>query len=132
MTHRLGVSTVSFSPDGSRVLTTSTDRTARVWDVQTGQPVGEPMTHGGAVNSASFSPDGTRVVTASRDNTARVWNALWPSVSRSRTLLSEVCARKLRGEARKITQADVLASPVLTTARIGEDVCEGIPPASTP
>ena len=64
-----------FSPDGARVVTTSEDRTARVWDAATGKQIGKPLQHEGAVKSAAFSPDGARVVTASVDNTARVWDA---------------------------------------------------------
>jgi WD40 repeat protein len=30
----------AWSPDGTRLLTTSNDRTARIWDATTGQPVG--------------------------------------------------------------------------------------------
>ena len=73
--HTDTVISASFSPDGKRVVTASGDKTARVWDADTGKPVGEPMTHGEAVHSASFSPDGKRVVTASWDKTARVWDA---------------------------------------------------------
>ena len=69
------VVSASFSPDAKRVVTASMDKTARVWDADTGTPVGEPMTHGAAVSSARFSPDGKRVVTASWDKTARVWDA---------------------------------------------------------
>ena len=58
----------SFSPDGSRIVTASNDRTARVWDAASG---GE-LARFGDVNSASFSPDRARIVTASGD-TARVW-----------------------------------------------------------
>ncbi|TMQ09207.1 MAG: CHAT domain-containing protein [Deltaproteobacteria bacterium] len=64
-----------FSPDGTRVVTASSDRTARVWDAATGKPLTTPMVHQHTVWSAAFSPDGTRVVTASSDWTARVWDA---------------------------------------------------------
>ena len=65
----------AFSPDGTRVVTASHDKTARVWDVATGTPVTEPLVHQAEVETAAFSPDGTRVVTASADHTARIWNA---------------------------------------------------------
>jgi len=63
-----------FSPDGLRILTGSHDRTARVWDAQTGQPLSESLLHGGPVMSARFSPDGRRIVTASFNKKARVWD----------------------------------------------------------
>src|SRR6266550_174040 len=66
---------VSFSPDGRRVVTASDDKTARVWDAESGKPIGDLLRHEGAVNAASFSPDGRRIVTASWDNTVRVWDA---------------------------------------------------------
>jgi len=66
---------VAFSPDGTRIVTASWDKTARVWDALTGKPVTSPLEHQAAVSSAVFSPDGTRVVTASDDKTARVWDA---------------------------------------------------------
>ena len=75
VTHQGAVTNVAYSRDGSRFVTASRDKTAHVWDTDTGKPVGAPMTHGDAVRSASFSPDGKRVVTASSDNTARVWDA---------------------------------------------------------
>jgi hypothetical protein len=65
----------SFSPDGSRIVTASSDTTARVWDARTGEPLAKPFQHQGRVSAASFSPDGSRIVTASFDKTARVWDA---------------------------------------------------------
>jgi WD40 repeat protein/serine/threonine protein kinase len=62
-----------FSPDSTRVVTASDDRTARVWDAATGRPLSPPLPHDHEVNVAAFSPDGTRVITASDDRTARIW-----------------------------------------------------------
>jgi hypothetical protein len=78
MRHEGEVNTAAFSPDGTRVLTASADRTARLWDAASGAPMGEPMRHGGRVNTAAFSPDGRRVLTASADGTARLWDVGWP------------------------------------------------------
>ncbi len=72
--HQDKVMSAAFSPDGTRVVTASSDKTARVWDVATGKPLTRPLEHQGRVWSAAFSPDGTRVVTASDDKTARVWD----------------------------------------------------------
>jgi WD40 repeat protein/tetratricopeptide (TPR) repeat protein len=73
--HDRTVTHAVFSPDGSQVLTTSEDHTARLWDTVTGRPVIPPIRHAGHVWYAAFSPDGHRVVTASRDSTASVWDA---------------------------------------------------------
>ena len=64
-----------FSPDGRRIVTASDDRTGRVWDATTGQPLSPPLRHQGGVAWAMFSPDGRRIVTASDDRTGRVWDA---------------------------------------------------------
>ena len=73
LSHEKTVTSASFSPDGTRVVTASEDGTARIWETASGQPVGTPLRHEKTVTSASFSPDGTRVVTASADGTARIW-----------------------------------------------------------
>jgi len=73
--HEASVAKAAFSPDGTRVVTASDDKTARVWDVATGVPVTPPLKHQGQVYSAVFSHDGKRVVTASGDGTAQVWDA---------------------------------------------------------
>jgi WD40 repeat protein len=65
---------VAFSPDGQRIVTASADNTARIWDVDTGQPLRVLSGHTGPVRSVAFSPNGRRIVTASYDKTARVWD----------------------------------------------------------
>lgn len=67
---------VSFSPDSKRLLTASEDKTARVWDIETGIEVTVCKGHDGPVKAACFSQDGLRIVTVSEDNTARVWDAV--------------------------------------------------------
>lgn len=74
--HESGVSSASFSPDGSRIVTASDDCTARIWDVATGLPVTPPLQHGReGVSDASFSPDGRLLITSSGGAHVRVWDA---------------------------------------------------------
>ncbi len=65
----------AFSPDGRFVVSASDDHTARLWDAETGEPIGGPLRHDGPVRLAAFSPDGSMVVTAGDDRVARIWDA---------------------------------------------------------
>ena len=60
-----GSNSAAFSPDGKRVVTASNDKTARVWDADSGKALASLQGHTAQVRSAAFSPDGKRVVTAS-------------------------------------------------------------------
>ncbi len=73
--HKGSIVSARMSPDSRWLLTTSDDRTARLWDATSGNPISIPLCHASYVNSAVFSPDGNRVLTASSDNTARLWDA---------------------------------------------------------
>ena len=71
--HDGAVMDARFSADGTRIVTASSDGTARLWDVETGGEIAV-YGHREPVRSAVFSPDGRRIVTASSDRTARLWD----------------------------------------------------------
>ncbi len=73
--HAGEVVSARYSPDGTRIVTASRDKTARVWETDTGKELGVLLGHSDEVLSARFAPDGDLIVTASKDGTARVWDA---------------------------------------------------------
>jgi WD40 repeat protein len=72
--HTDWVTGAGFSPDSTKVVTSSDDQKARVWAVPSGKPLATLKGHTDWLNSASFSPNGKYVVTSSNDGTARIWN----------------------------------------------------------
>jgi hypothetical protein len=73
--HSRGLTNAEYSPDGRRIVTSSADNTARIWDVASGRELVRLSGHRNIVGVATFSPDGRYIATASADNTARVWDA---------------------------------------------------------
>ena len=91
--HTGSVRSVSFSPDGSRIVSGSYDNTVRVWDAVSGECVLGPLEgHTGSVRSVSFSPDGSRIVSGSWDKTVRVWDAVSGAVSYTHLTLPTICS----------------------------------------
>jgi WD40 repeat protein/tRNA A-37 threonylcarbamoyl transferase component Bud32 len=63
--HRRRVVGAEFSPDGTKIVTASWDRTARVWDAKTGKQLSVIQAEPYALEWARFTPDGQRVLTFS-------------------------------------------------------------------
>lgn len=58
-----------------RVLTSSADRTARLWDVPSSSCVHTLKGHCDEIGATAFSTDARHIITASWDSTAKVWDS---------------------------------------------------------
>jgi WD40 repeat protein len=73
--HGDSLSDVAWSRDGRCLVTSSEDRTARVWDAEAGAELLVLRGHDDGVLAAAWSPDSERIATCARDRTVRVWDA---------------------------------------------------------
>ncbi|MBA7533727.1 Tol-Pal system protein TolB [subsurface metagenome] len=67
------ISSAVFLPDGKRILTGASDKTARLWDLK-GNGLQVFIGHESSVTSLAFSPDSNTILTGSDDKTARLWD----------------------------------------------------------
>ena len=74
--HTSAINSACFSPDGKRILTTSDDYTAKIWDAISGSLLANLEGHRGHVKGGTFSPDSKRIVTVSEDSSAQIWDAI--------------------------------------------------------
>lgn len=96
--HRVGdylyAWSVTFSPDGTRLVTAGGDGTARVLDLETKTCALTLTGHTSSVYEVNVDQRGLRVVTASADKTARVWD-----------LATGTCLKILEGHDRAVQSA---------------------------
>ncbi|MBI2926923.1 MAG: protein kinase [Verrucomicrobia bacterium] len=74
LAHEESLVQATFTPDGRLVLTASTDRTARLWNPDTGECV-TTMEHSTGVRSAVIDSAGETILTVGEDGRAHLWNA---------------------------------------------------------
>ncbi|KAG1865562.1 hypothetical protein DFJ58DRAFT_168336 [Suillus subalutaceus] len=60
--------------EGDRCARASYDNTARLWNLDNGQPISSPLKHAHFVNRVSFSADGKLLATGCDDHNAYIWD----------------------------------------------------------
>jgi hypothetical protein len=65
--HTSAVRCLAYSPDGTRIVTGSSDGELRVWGSGKLEPLGSTRAHTAAVNAVTFSPDGQLIATGGED-----------------------------------------------------------------
>ena len=69
------VYSVAYSPDGTKIISGSYDKTIKIWNANTGECLKTLEGHSYFVNSVAYSPDGTKIISGSGDGTIKIWNA---------------------------------------------------------
>ncbi|KAE8348906.1 WD40 repeat-like protein [Aspergillus coremiiformis] len=70
------VSDCVISSDGAYALSSSWDKSLRLWELSTGETTRTFVGHTNDVLSVSFSADNRQIVSASRDRSIKLWNTL--------------------------------------------------------
>jgi WD40 repeat protein len=71
--HSTWVTSVSFSPDGHRLVSSSGDRTIKLWSLD-GRELQTFADRGTRIYSVSLSPDGQKLASSGEDSTVKLWS----------------------------------------------------------
>ena len=74
--HSNFISEVALSFDGQFCISSSWDKTLKLWDIETGIILTSFIGHKKDVLSVNFSTDNRQIVSSSRDNTIKIWNTI--------------------------------------------------------
>lgn len=103
--HERSINSLVFSPDGSWLLSASSDNTAKLWNINNNKLITTLEGHSGPINSARFSPNQQYIITSSDDETARIWK-IFKDIEDPHKLINAV-GLKLKN-LKPLTKADCL------------------------
>lgn len=69
------VKVIAFSPDGKQVLTSSDDKTARLWETNSGKLLSTLENDIGTGDIVAFSPDGNYAITGDENGLVLWWSS---------------------------------------------------------
>jgi len=73
--HTKAVTSCCFSPDSRYIISSSYDRTLKIWNIEQGGILLKTLTgHTDTINYCSFSPDGKKIASASHDKSIILWD----------------------------------------------------------
>jgi WD40 repeat protein len=72
--HSPMIASLAFSPDGKSLAAGSTDKSIKLWDVESGREIRLFEGHQHVVNIVAFSPDGKILASGSVDSMVKLWN----------------------------------------------------------
>jgi len=105
--HSLVVSSVAISPDGTRIASSSLDGTVRIWDANTGLPLGRPFSeHTDLVRVVVFI-DNRLVASASFDGTIKIWDSTNGKIDHEINVGNPVWRMALSPDGRRLATAEV-------------------------
>ena len=64
----------AYTPDGTRLVTASFDKSLRIWDLSSGNTLRTLNGHTALVLCVAMSKDGAQLASGSQDNTIKLWD----------------------------------------------------------
>ena len=72
--HERFLNCIAVTPDNTRAITGSADRTLSVWDLESGSQMLRLLGHSDAVTDVVVIQNGNQAVSSSKDRTIKIWN----------------------------------------------------------
>ena len=119
-----------FSADGRRVVTGAEEKSARVWDAETGRPASELLPHGDHLVAATFTPGDRYVATACWGGMMKVWESAAGKLAGETLLKGAVADRpftRFSADGTRVVTASLDNTARLWDAETGKSVGEPLP-----